>query len=267
LTPDISEFSYGFALTQELIAIADPPLRAAPIFPSLIEEGRPGGGYDVRLDIPGFPLFVQFKRADCMVRRSASETVPPYSFRLPFYRMKITARTRSAQHDMLIDLDTGRNQVFYAAPLFHTVEELNRFYLQKTVSMNSFFIRPRSIGRLDDDSHHVAFDAGRYWVFSEPHEVSGISGEQFPHALRARLAEDRRPLRDGPLQDILRHIERIVGDRHLPVPVEEAETAARDDSFRVLRRLADFSFRYFSAQLFVVQAAERRGELRGPARA
>jgi len=47
MTPDISEFSYGFALTHELIALAGEPLRAAPIFPSLIEEGRAGGGYDV----------------------------------------------------------------------------------------------------------------------------------------------------------------------------------------------------------------------------
>jgi len=71
MTPDISEFSYGFALTHELIALAGEPLRAAPIFPSLIEEGRAGGGYDVHLDVPGFPLFLQFKRSDCMVRRSA----------------------------------------------------------------------------------------------------------------------------------------------------------------------------------------------------
>jgi hypothetical protein len=54
VTPDISEFSYGFALTQELISAADPPVRAAPILPSLIKEGRTAGGYDAHLDIPGF---------------------------------------------------------------------------------------------------------------------------------------------------------------------------------------------------------------------
>lgn len=40
---DISEFSYGFALTNELVGWVN--LRAAPDFPSLIEEGKPGGGY------------------------------------------------------------------------------------------------------------------------------------------------------------------------------------------------------------------------------
>jgi hypothetical protein len=265
VTPDISEFSYGFALTQELIAIA-PPLRAAPIFPSLIEEGRPGGGYDVNPDIPGFPLFLQFKRSDCMVRQSAREVGPPYNFKNPFYRMKITERTRSAQHDMLIKLDAGRNQVYYAAPLFHTVGELNRHYRGKTVSGNSFYIRPRTIGRLDEDPHYVAFDAGRRcWIFSEPREVHGVPGEQFPRTLRARLDEDHRRLRDGPLQDVSRHVERIVGDRDLARPVEEAGTEERDDSFRLLRRLADLSLQYFSAQLFVVQAApldERRRTMR-----
>jgi hypothetical protein len=44
MTPEISEFSYGFALTHELITLAGQPLRAAPIFSSLIEEGRAGGG-------------------------------------------------------------------------------------------------------------------------------------------------------------------------------------------------------------------------------
>jgi len=41
MTPEISEFSYGFALTNEIVAWAT--LKIAPIFPSLIEEGKKGG--------------------------------------------------------------------------------------------------------------------------------------------------------------------------------------------------------------------------------
>jgi hypothetical protein len=146
MTPDISEFSYGFALTHELIGIADEALRAAPIFPSLIEEGKAGGGYDVNLDIPGFPLFLQFKRADCMVRKTAKEC--GYGFTAPFYRMKITAKSLSAQHEMLQRaLDDGPNQGFYAAPLFHKVEELNVAYVAGSVSQRSFYIRPRTSAR------------------------------------------------------------------------------------------------------------------------
>src|SRR4051794_37173385 len=71
VTPEISEFSYGFALTNELVGWT--ALKAAPMFPSLIEEGKKGGGYDVKLDAPGKPLYLQFKRAHCMTRRSARE--------------------------------------------------------------------------------------------------------------------------------------------------------------------------------------------------
>src|SRR5262249_10714370 len=125
MTPDLSEFSYGFALTHELVGRIG-PLRAAPIFPSLLEEGKAGGGYDVNLNAPGFPLYLQFKRADCMTRSSAREIAQfGLPLNLPYYRMKVTERKRSAQHELLLELDDGNNQVFYASPCFHTVPELN----------------------------------------------------------------------------------------------------------------------------------------------
>lgn len=43
MKPLVSEFSHGYALTQELVAGRLGPLRGAPIFPSLIEEGWTGG--------------------------------------------------------------------------------------------------------------------------------------------------------------------------------------------------------------------------------
>jgi len=71
MVPEISEFSYGFALTNELVGWGS--LNSAPIFPSLIEEGKAGGGYDVYLDRSGFPLYLQFKRAECMFRKNARQ--------------------------------------------------------------------------------------------------------------------------------------------------------------------------------------------------
>jgi hypothetical protein len=154
VTPDISEFSYGFALTRELINIADPPLQAAPVFPSLIAEGSKGGGYDVHLDMPGFPLFIQFKRSEYMKTWRAREAKPPYNFPTPYYRMKITERWRSAQHEMLLELDSGQNLVFYAAPRFYEVEEFNKAYQAGTVSSQSCYVSPSKIGKLDEESHH-----------------------------------------------------------------------------------------------------------------
>src|SRR5580704_15864116 len=69
-----SEFSYGYCLTEDLIVGQGTQLTAAPVFPSLIEEGQPGVGYDVRFDRPGTPLFLQFKLVHQMVRGTANET-------------------------------------------------------------------------------------------------------------------------------------------------------------------------------------------------
>jgi hypothetical protein len=49
---EFTEFSYEFALTSELTQPGVPPGQWAPYFPSLIEEGKSGGGYDVRIIEP-----------------------------------------------------------------------------------------------------------------------------------------------------------------------------------------------------------------------
>jgi hypothetical protein len=72
-----SEFSYGYALTHELVNRFSTFVCAAPVFPSLVEEGRSGGGYDVQLDLRGhsrgYLLFLQFKLSEFMVRSKASQ--------------------------------------------------------------------------------------------------------------------------------------------------------------------------------------------------
>ena len=258
MSPEFSEFSYGFALTRELIAFWENDLLAAPIFPSLIEEGRAGGGYDVNLKFPGFALFLQFKRSDCMIRRSAMESSPPHNFNPRFYRMYLTERWRSAQHDMLLALDDGRNQVFYAAPVFHTVEELNRYYLASQVAERSFYISPSKIGRLDNDWHHVTFDDRRARVFSEPREVTGVAGDHFRSVLRARLDLDHTPLGEGPIDEMVARVEGILREYAAASDIFTAGVEAREPAFRPLRYLADMALRWFSAQLFVIQDASAR---------
>lgn len=63
MDPDFSEFSYGYCVTDDLINGRGMAVKAAPVFPSLIQEGKKDGGYDVRLERPGLPLFLQFKLA------------------------------------------------------------------------------------------------------------------------------------------------------------------------------------------------------------
>jgi hypothetical protein len=172
LRPDISEFSYGYALTEELIHWHGTELTAAPLFPSLYQEGQEGGGYDLMLERPGIPLFLQFKLSDCMVRNTAKE-VKGGILSTPCYRMHIRPARHSQQHEMLLDLENDGNEVYYCAPAFHSPEELNNAYLNHQVRNRSLWLRPSFIGPLmDDRDHHVSFKIpGVHHFFSQPRKL------------------------------------------------------------------------------------------------
>ncbi|WP_170335505.1 hypothetical protein [Ruegeria arenilitoris] len=195
---DISEFSYGFALTNELVGWVN--LRAAPIFPSLIEEGKPGGGYDVKLDAPGIPLYIQFKRSDYMTRRSAKEYKAVRDvggrLRIPYYRFPVTPASVSDQHEMLLDLDDGTNLVFYAAPRFYKPEEINAAWASSEVAHRSIFVTPRAIGTLDDMPHNIAFDQFSTWRCSEPENITALSSSDMNGKLLEALESEKAPLKD-----------------------------------------------------------------------
>ena len=70
MKPKFSEFSYGYAVTEELIKSGE--VTAPPEFPSLYAEGQLGGGYDVKISF-GIPIFLQFKLSDYLSRSSAKE--------------------------------------------------------------------------------------------------------------------------------------------------------------------------------------------------
>lgn len=196
MKPEISEFSYGFALTNELVGWV--ALSAAPVFPSLIEEGKAGGGYDVKLDRPGVPLFLQFKRSHCMVRRAAREyqavLATGGTLTVPYYRFPITEASTSEQHEMLLALDDGSNLVFYAAPRFHRINEINQAWSRMDVARRSLFVAPSTIGPLDDAQHHVAFDGANTWLCSEPRVLEVLTSRSLEDRLSRFLKEHDQPL-------------------------------------------------------------------------
>ncbi len=184
MKPLISEFSYGYALTEELAT----NLTAAPLFPSLYQEGQSGGGFDVMLPYPVAPVFLQFKLADFMGRRSAAEW--PW-FRGCYYRMHIRPRRFSRQHALLLDLQRVGRNVYYAAPHFHQTHQLDWCYLNRKVVEWSVFIPAAVIGPLPDDAdHYIAFLRDKAYICSRrprllEYEVSG----QHHVELFARLAQ------------------------------------------------------------------------------
>jgi len=194
MRPGITEFSYGYAITEEIIRNQRHFIVGAPIFPSLIQEGCEGG-YDLKLNRIGFPLFLQFKLAHLMVRNTAYEIQYYGLLSLPFYRMYLMPLKLSEQHNMLLDLDNGNNEVYYVAPFFTTQEELNNHYAANRVLQNSFLIKPNSIGILpDDNDHHVSveqYSTFGYLFSDEPKKITDlISPENFQLFLINKLEKE-----------------------------------------------------------------------------
>jgi hypothetical protein len=181
----ISEFSYGFALTHELVNSYGFLLADAPSFPSLLEEGKAGGGYDVSLPLRGYPVFLQFKLSDYMHRRSAKESS---LVGIPYFRFSLHRKNHSNQHQLLIELEKKGNAVFYASPTFHEASNLNRAFFDRRMVSESIFVRPDDIGELpDNDQHRIVFTrrSDEVYLCSTPTKLANvIYGDRFPDFAR-----------------------------------------------------------------------------------
>jgi hypothetical protein len=166
----LTEFSYGYCVTEELANQSGPGFKAAPYFPSLYSEGKVGGGFDVQI---GSALFLQFKLSEELTRRSAKETQKGL-LEPTFFRFWLHRRDRSSQHKMLVELESQGNQVFYIAPEFADINSLDQAYNGVGVVTRSAMFSPTDIGPLPDDKYHsVAFkpNVASGWFLSDPKRV------------------------------------------------------------------------------------------------
>lgn len=156
---EITEFSYGYAVTEELLKLHKGSVTGAPIFPTLYAEGKVGGGYDVKLPLLGFPIFLQFKLSEFLNSINAKEYVSK-TLKTPYYRMHIRSKRYSMQHDLLINLEKSGEYVRYIAPEFYKLEDFNNYYIGSAVITNSALFSPVQIGPLSADNHYVVFERG-----------------------------------------------------------------------------------------------------------
>lgn len=168
-----TEFTYAFALMEELANRPGRKPRTLPIIPSLQAEGRVGGGYDLKLNDygRGGPVFIQFKVSDYMKRRNAMGWS---CFDEPFYRFKIWSRMRSNQHQPLLDLEKKHHgRVWYVAPAFHQEQDLSDYYATRSIRSNSIWVRPSAIGSFADTADHYISHiyGGPAFRFSEPERI------------------------------------------------------------------------------------------------
>jgi hypothetical protein len=163
MEPRLTEFSYGYCVTEQFATGMEPGLWAAPYFPSLYVEGKPGGGFDVRI---GSAVFLQFKLCDELTRRTARETKEGL-LEPTFFRFRLQRRDQSGQHHMLIDLEgQPGNQVYYIAPGFADVQKLDDAYTSGQVIERSAMFSPAEIGPLpDDEDHRISFRPDQDWAW------------------------------------------------------------------------------------------------------
>ena len=258
MKPNISEFSYGYAVTDELIHWRGLPITASPIFPSLYQEGQPGGGYDLLLQLGGLPLFLQFKLSDYMVLRNAREAQAG-RLSVPYYRMHLRPKRHSAQHEMLLDLEnTTRELVYYVAPAFHDSSELNDAYWDHEVGSRSMWMRPSDIGPLpDDDDHTVAFDDPRSPpVFcSEPREIDApVDFDSFSKRIIAQLkGRGEIALQPDNLERLAETLQAIARKTR---EIRTQETSQTVDDIRQrnsIEQIAFFAQIFLAAQFYVVR--------------
>lgn len=190
-----TEFSFGYAFTENLIRSSAMTPTGAPIFPNLIQEAQ--AGYDVNINLPTCPLFFQYKLPELMVRNSAAE-VSQHSLpglAVPFFRMPLMRRDLSDQHKLLIKLERKfPNLVYYATPEMHDANSFNGAYAHAQVHDRSAMFSPNDIGQLPDDkAHTIAYQSGltTAWLCSEPREISIKRFEGIAVTVR-RLFEDQR---------------------------------------------------------------------------
>ncbi|GLS33093.1 hypothetical protein SAMN04488498_13312 [Mesorhizobium albiziae] len=190
-----TEFSYGYAFTENLIRSSTTMPVGAPVFPNLIQEAQ--SGFDVQINFPGVPLFFQYKLPELMRRGTAFEIASGQCPRLsrPFFRIAMMRRDLSRQHALLIRLEAKYpSQVFYAAPTLPDASAFNRAYDRAAVAQHSAFFSPTDIGPLPDDkAHSIAYKSGLSvgYFCSEPRTINALTFEALSSRTSTSLKSDR----------------------------------------------------------------------------
>jgi hypothetical protein len=201
-----TEFSYGYAFTENLIRSSTTAPTGAPQFPNLVQEAQLG--YDININFPARPLFFQFKLPDLMKKASAFEIKNGQcpGITTPFFRISMMRRDLSDQHQLLINWE-GRypNCVFYAAPTQSDVPAFDRAYNAARISATSVYFSPRDIGPLPDDRpHSIAYSATLPYAYfcSEPKRITALTFDK----LNARVGQELQEHQTETLQEVMRQV-------------------------------------------------------------
>ena len=250
-----SEFSYSHAFVENLLHYYDDAEPGEPIFLNLdnVRHLRQA----LKMDAPALPLCFQFK-LPTMVKSEDSKEVKQYELPLtsPFFRVPIMPRKVARQHDLLVELEENligddeddHRCVFYAAPVFKSLQKFYTVYGGGRVHRKSALFSPKEIGLLPDGKkHHIAYSIGIDcgWFFDGPVEVHKYTFDdvyqQLGDALEARadvslaksiqrITEAAEPLMHEAVQDAEKDIRRrAVSDLAGSSSDDDQESSAEAD--------------------------------------
>ena len=260
MNPEISEFSYGYAITEELIHVHVTPITAAPVFPTLYQEGQIGGGYDVEIRGPAVPLFIQFKLCHCLTTRNAA-LVKTGDLTIPYYRMNLMPRRHSRQHQLLLDLESAGNDVYYCAPGFYEKREFDNAYRNQQVCNRSIWLMPSNIGSLpDQDDHYVAFKQptdGYFYFCSDPREITASIdfGAVYKRLVRKLVSISDGQMPKVDFAKIAKDVIEKTGYRDL-LSVTDNALDSRIDQLPPVAQLAAVSSRMLASQLYIATLSQ-----------
>lgn len=247
--PHFSEFSYGYAVTEDLVLSSGATITIAPVFPSLIEENQLG--FDAMLDRAGKPLFLQFKLAHRMTGRAQEARKGLIS--APFYRMHLRCSRESNQHANLLALEESGEEVFYVAPRFHLTEQLNEAYQLRQVWARSFQLAPSCIGDLDEGPHHVSFTEQGEWIVLSEHprrRGSSIPPRDFLKRWEMSIAEAHVPIRQA-IERVDFNVMRALKQRQRFAVAWANIDTGPIERLSPLHRVAYLARHFFDAQFFL----------------
>jgi hypothetical protein len=227
ITAQFSEFSYGFAITDNFLHSGVPHTGEAPTFPSLMLVSR------------------------------RSEQMPP-GFWPPYLRMHLRTK-RPNQHRLLLNWEERGHLVYYTTPDFWRTGDLDQNFSNRAVHNKSWYVKPSQIGPLDERAHHLAYEEKKneFWLCSQPVRLNGHFGSgDFSREVQSAV-ERARP------QSALSFLHRLASDiadltrtrvPELPHPTEEEIHAQNFDAKELSAEEAERRRRHIEAR-FVVHAA------------
>lgn len=177
VSPTFSEFQFTYGLTRELegpqpgTGLIDLPRiptqnQEAELPADMVSSLRRG---DARLA----PLFIQYKRAEKMVRSNAGQWTKLENRGINLSEGYFRFRPylgENEQHNKLVELGQRQPLVFYVAPMFIDHDEYREYASNEELYDHTAFIQCANLQRIADEDHYITYTpmANRGVMCSEP---------------------------------------------------------------------------------------------------